>query len=185
MKGRLLSGPRRIVGAALLMIACLAPMVVAGNVHGARDAGKGKPVWIVLFAAQDCPRCEAVKELLSVMRERYPLRVRSFDVGKDADYRLFRCLEKIHSEESFAVPLIMVNETILMGERAIAENLEKIVARLTRAGGSPLPYLGPPDTESPAVRRNLPRDCNCDEGSRPPTLGEELRRIRGLLDGLR
>lgn len=183
MKERVRSDPRTIVWVAALALSCF--VLTISDVALARDAGIREPVWIVLFASQDCPRCEAVKELLSVLGERYPVRIKAFDVGKASDYRLFRCLERIHSDESFAVPLIMVGETVLMGDRAIAKELEKIVDRLALTGGSPLPYLGSTHAGLPTDPKDLRGGCNCDEGSRPPTLGEELRKIRGLLNRLR
>ena len=86
-----------------------------------------KTVGIVFFAAHDCPRCESVKDLMKVLKVRYPLRVKDFDVDKEADYSLFKRIEAIHSADKFAVPLVMVGESILMGEEEITGKLEKTV----------------------------------------------------------
>lgn len=138
-------------------------------------------MWIVLFASQDCPRCDAVKELLAVLSERYPVHIKAFDVGKEHDYELFRSLEQIHSEEPFGVPLVMVGEVILMGDRTIARDLEKIVDRLSRSGGAPLPYLGPEETESPRPQRSREDTDHRTQRTHMFLFGKELKTIQNLL----
>lgn len=149
--------------------------------HGGEDA----TVWLVFFSSKNCPKCSAVKQLIDGLKREYPLRVRNFDIGKQPDYELMERLEAIHSTNKFSVPLVLVGDTILMGEDDITARLEETVSRLADTGGAPLPYLGPArDSQQPATRssqtesRTDPSLCNCEKKGRPPTIGEEWDKIR-------
>ena len=121
--------------------------------HASAAPTKGKAaknaVGIVFFAAHDCPRCENVKDLMKVLKARYPLRVKDFDVDKEADYALFKRIEAIHAADKFAVPLVMVGESILMGEDEITGKLEKTVTypRSVWRLVLPLPGVRPGDKD--------------------------------------
>ncbi len=94
------------------------------------------------------------------------------------------------------MPLIMVGDSILIGENEISGKLESTVKRLARKGGSSLPYLGPPgakEKSQPDPRRaravvgsssptESPRsECpTCERRGRPPSVSEELGRIRSF-----
>jgi len=170
----------RHAGAAILAIA----FCCSGHVEAAPNKGKtGKnTVGIVLFAAHDCPKCESAKDLMKVLKARYTLRVRDFDVDKEADYALFKRVEAIHATDKFAVPLIMVGETILIGEDEITGKLEKTVRDLTRSGGSPFPYLGSAQGKKAAVKPGS-SPCNCEQG-RPPEVTDELSKLRKFIEKL-
>lgn len=157
------------------------PLAAAPGSHPSRK--KGHTVWVVFFSSHDCPRCESVKELLKGLKTTYPVRTRIFDVAQEKDYKLFRQLEKIHSDSEFAVPLIMVGESILEGEDQIAEKLEPTVERLARGKGAPLPYLGK-DGKPQRVKAEAPaKPCReCEKKGRPPTLKEEIGKMKILLD---
>ncbi len=145
----------------------------------AKRAKSGK-VGIVFFRAEDCPRCRSVKILLHGLDKMYPIHLRTFDVDRPGDYDLFEKLEAIHSEDAFAVPLVMLGESILMGEDQITNELESIVKRLSESGGAPLPYLGPAAKDR-RVRKEPASPCpGCDR--RPPTLGEEWGKIKMFVD---
>jgi len=150
----------------------------------AHKSGKdrGARVWMVFFSASDCPNCESARALIQGLRGVYPVRVKKFIVDRPRDYALLERLEAIHGEEKFAVPLIIVGESILIGEDEITRKLERTVRRLSRSGGAPLPFLGPVDVKAPK-RRTASYDCDCDRG-RPPTLGEEWEKIKNFLDRL-
>ncbi len=176
---------RSVIGPCLfliLMLWCfLPPLTAMGGPQASRK--KSATVWVVFFFSQDCPRCESVRVLLKALKSSYPfVRLRVFDVARERDYELFRHLESIHSNEQFGVPLVMVGESILEGEDQIAAKLEKTVKRLSRAGGASLPYLGPHSTKK-HVARGLPREKGpCQDKGGPPTLREELGKMRELFD---
>jgi len=167
-------------GAAILAIAILC----AGFVEAApakEKAGKNI-VGIVLFAAHDCPKCESAKDLIKALKAKYALRVRDFDVDKESDYALFRRVEAIHATAKFAVPLVLVGETILIGEDEITGKLEKTVRDLTKSGGAPFPYLGPAQGKK-GVAKPVSSSCNCDQG-RPPEVADELSKLRKFIEKL-
>lgn len=154
--------------------------------HASAAPTKGKAaknaVGIVFFAAHDCPRCENVKDLMKVLKARYPLRVKDFDVDKEADYALFKRIEAIHAADKFAVPLVMVGESILMGEDEITGKLEKTVRTLARSGGSSFPYLGSA-RGTKTVAKPAASSCNCEQG-RPPDVTDELSKLRKFIEKL-
>ncbi|MGO9570854.1 MAG: hypothetical protein ACLP5H_25285 [Desulfomonilaceae bacterium] len=139
-------------------------------------------VGIVLFAAQDCPHCESVKDLMKVLKGRYALRVKDFDVDKETDYALFKRVEAIHATDKFAVPLVIVGESIIIGEDEIIGKLEKTIRHLARSGGSPLPYLGSATGKKTAAKPAA-SSCNCEQG-RPPEVTDELSKLRKFIEKL-
>ncbi len=153
----------------------------------ASSPGKGKrrAVCIVFFFSKECEHCESAALLLKGLKKAYPIRLKKFDIGNSRNYELFKKLEAIHSRKGFAVPLIMVGDKILMGERDIKMELESTVRKLARSGGAPFPYLGPDARPQSRARKEAriqgDNDCHCDQ-RRPPTLGEEWKSIRALVD---
>ncbi len=150
-------------------------------------AAKGKAarntIGIVFFAEHDCPHCESVEDLLQVLKIKYPLRIKKFDVEKEADYKLLKRIESIHSAEKLSVPVILVGESIIMGEDEINAKLEKTVRALARSGGSPFPYLG-----STRTRHRQPKSVSsrrkCDRGGGPPQVTDELSNLRKFIENL-
>lgn len=177
---------------------------------GSTAEGRGPVVGVVFFSSKNCPHCESVKELVSGLRVTYPIRVKTFDIEREADYLLFQRLESIHASGKFSVPLIMLGDTILTGENEIAEQLEGTVQKLVVSGGAPYPFLGTGKAVSHAARREKPKphvnkrarvesdadrrsetqaavpaaeDCpTCNKKGRPPSLREEWSKIKGLID---
>jgi glutaredoxin len=138
-------------------------------------------VWLVFFEAHDCPKCKAVKKLLEVVKLKYPVRIKTFDIEKNRDYALYKKLQAIHAPGAFGVPLIMLDDTILIGEDEITARLDKTVAGLVKAGGAPLPYLGPPRV---AARHKKPETCNCGESGRPPSALEQWNSLKSYLNNI-
>ena len=174
-----------LVVSAVLSIACLGWGTVLPE---ATAATKNKTVWIVFFFSRSCPNCEPVEELLDALKRAYPVRIKAFDIDKPECYALYQRLEAIHARDSFGIPLVMVDDSILMGEREIARKLEKMIRRLSRKGGASLPYLGPNPTRglegsprSAKATENGP--CKyCNGKGRPPTIQEEWKKLRKLVD---
>ncbi len=169
-----------IITGVLAMLLLLASWGIAGNKANSRVGG-GRSVWLVFFSSKDCGRCAQVKDLIDVLASEYPLKVKVFDVSNDTDYALLRRLEAIHARKKFSVPLVIVGDSILMGERRITAGLEKIVSRLARGPGASLPYLGPQHSEAP-VPEGLSRCRDCERNGRPPSIEEEWGRIKHYLN---
>lgn len=158
------------------------------NTWAAVPAAKQRTVWLVFFFSHTCPKCEPVRDFLDALKSTYPVRIKAFDIDKPEHYDLYRSLEAIHAKDSFAVPLVMLNNSILVGEHDISTKLERIVSRLSRKGGASLPYLGPDQRSgealpAPAAREPKSPACdNCGRKGRPPTIQEEWKKIRDLID---
>jgi len=168
----------------VVLLAILAILGLSESAQTASAAGKQKKkkntVWLVFFSSSTCPHCEQVKELTSALRGKYPIRVRTFDIDKEKDYALFTAMESIHSQEKFSVPLIIAGETILIGEKEITSKLEAEVRKLALTGGARLPYMG----AAPGPKTKPGSQCSdCGRG-RPPSLGEELGKLKIIIDKL-
>ena len=116
-----------------------------------------------------------------MLASEYPLKVKTFDVSRDEDYVLLSKLEAIHARKKFAVPLVLVGDSILVGEKRIMARLEKTVSRLTRGGGGALPYLGPGHSEE-KVAEDDSRCRDCERNGRPPSIEDEWGRIKRYLN---
>lgn len=146
--------------------------------------GKRSPVWIALFVSPECEKCAAAKEVIKALKGVYPLRVKSFNIDKSADRATFRSLEAIHAPGRFAVPLVLIDDTMLLGDDHIAKDLEPLVRKLSRSGGAPLPYLGPQAKKKTSPEPPAP--CyECEQRGRPPDVRDELKKIRTFIDRFR
>ena len=84
---------------------------------------------------------------MKVLKTQYALRVKDFDVDTETDYALFKRVEAIHAAEKFSVPLVLVGESILMGEDEITGKLEKTSTRPGSVRWLTLPLPGTNPTE--------------------------------------
>jgi hypothetical protein len=158
---------------------------LAGDL-GAAEKRDRKRVWMIFFSSYDCPKCESVKELIDVLKLRYPLSVKQLDITKEADYSIFKAVESIHGSGNFAVPLAMLGNSILIGQEDINRKLENTVRELAAKGGASPPYIGPVESQLKAQNgRRANSNCeSCSRGRRPPEVGDELHRARELLEKL-
>jgi len=177
-----LSSVLRLTGFILAMQVVLG----LGLTQAAHDAASRSTstVWLAFFSSKDCPHCASARELIEALENDFPLRVKAFDISLDEDYALFSRLEAIHARKRFSVPLILVGDSILMGEREIARKLEPTVRRLVRSGGACLPYLGPKKRVETSTANPSSSACNCENRRRPPSIGEEWGKIRLFIDKL-
>ncbi|MEW6347771.1 MAG: thioredoxin family protein [Thermodesulfobacteriota bacterium] len=176
------AGRRLIIGLAMCVLVGASLLAAAGGeVRASEKTGSGK-VGLVFFGAGGCPSCAHVKHLLSALSSQYPLHIKTFDTDKPEDNALLDRLERIHARNGFSVPLVLVGESILMGEGEITEKLEPIVRDLSTSGGSSFPYLGPKGKAKRLPRKQVQSRCACESGpGRPPTIGEELDKLRAFL----
>lgn len=148
----------------------------AASAEKSEEKSKYSPVWVVFFSSDDCPHCEKVKKLLQELSQSYPVHVKRFDVEREHDNKVFRSLEAIHAPKKFSVPVVILGESILVGERAILKKLPDKIKKYARNGGVALPYLGPNDKND-----NSASKCDCERKGKPPEISDELRRLRSLL----
>jgi glutaredoxin len=118
----------------LILVACLA--FIAGTVGSApaQKSSKAAPdidktVVVTVFTSSECPFCENVKELVDDLKTTLPIKIEMFDINQPADYDLFSKIEATHKGERFAVPLIIVGDTVLMGQSQIFNKLEDTIKK--------------------------------------------------------
>ncbi len=172
------------LAAGLLVSVVGLPFALAEPAKPPRSAAdKPGKVWVVVFSFPECPHCEKAMKLIERLKRKYPVRTKVFNIDSDHDYRIYKKLEAIHARDEFSVPLVMVGESMLMGDKEISRKLEKIVRNLARSGGSKLPYLGPAKSQDDSVVRSRDSDCDhCGQRGRPPSISEELRKVKGFVD---
>lgn len=147
------------------------------------------PVHALLFYSKDCKLCLNVKPLVKYVNSWPNVKFKFLDIGKVDNYRIFSRMEDIHGARAFVTPLIMVGDNILIGEKEIKANLEKTVMKLSKNGGARLPYLGdrehwPKRVASKSGRnKEKKEDCGCSQGG-PPSIQQEIARVKGFLDWL-
>ena len=127
--------------AILILVACLA--FIAGTVGSApaQKSSKAAPdidktVVVTVFTSSECPFCENVKELVDDLKTTLPIKIEMFDINQPADYDLFSKIEATHKGERFAVPLIIVGDTVLMGQSQIFSKLEDTIRKAEINGTS-------------------------------------------------
>jgi len=179
-----MSSTRSVLFVLLALIIAFGQAFAAPGTPETRPRSKEKAgkVWLVYFFASDCEKCGHVKTLIEALKANYPVRVKAFDVDQKPNYQLMQRLQAIHSKRRFAVPLVMLGETILMGEAEISAKLERAVRKLAKSGGAQAPYLGSAAGET-SVETADTRCRECDQRGRPPDIANELKRIRGILGG--
>jgi glutaredoxin len=172
------------LGAGLLVSMLWLTFAFAGPVKSSTSSsGRLGKVWVVVFSSPECPHCEKAMGLIDRLKRKYPIRTKVFDIDNDHDYKIYKRLEAVQARDGFAVPLVMVGESMLIGDKEISRKLEKVVKKLARSGGSRLPNLGPAKSQDDSVDRAGDSDCDhCGRRGRPPTVGEEWRKVKGFVD---
>lgn len=143
-------------------------------------------IWIVYFNSKDCLQCDGVSDYLKSLKKLYSIRIKTFDVEDQENFALLKRLEAIHSTQKFSVPLILIDETVLVGPGEITNRLESLILSLVSTGAK-LPYLGPqrrPKQNSNSAKLHADKpimdDCKWNKG-RPPQVGDELTRIKSII----
>jgi glutaredoxin len=140
--------PRRLVALCTLgALVCMTLMVPVNAAPASRPT-----VWVLIFYSPDCAQCEAISDVITILRTESNVRTRSFNIELDGDYALFKALEALHASEPFAVPLLIIGEHILIGGEQIRQKLHPILESYRITGAEP-PYLGPWSAKAAHSRR--------------------------------
>lgn len=178
------SGPSALWKHAVIIAACFVFFVCSIEEGSPLTVNKkGGVVWLVLFFSEDCPHCESVKDLTKALKSKYSIRIKMFTIDNQGDYAVYSKLQGIHAKESFAVPLIMVGDKILIGENQITAVLEDTIRRLSASGGSGLPYLGSGPSKKRDNKSVCP-DCDADDRRKPSVPGRDPGRMKILEDAM-
>ena len=118
----------------LISITFVGFIVVTVDSVSAQTSLKAKPdidktVVVTVFTSSECPFCENVKELVDDLKTTLPIKIEMFDINEPADYDLFSKIEATHKGERFAVPLVIVGNTVLIGQSQIFSKLEDTIKK--------------------------------------------------------
>ena len=118
----------------LILVTFVGFIVVTIGSVSAQTSLKAKPdidktVVVTVFTSSECPFCENVKELVDDLKTTLPIKIEMFDINQPADYDLFSKIEATHKGERFAVPLVIVGNTVLMGQSQIFNKLEDTIKK--------------------------------------------------------
>jgi glutaredoxin len=106
-------------------------------------AGADQPVArFVVFEAQACEHCEAVREeVFTPLMEDYGSRIeiRVFDIGAVQNYEAMVHLEREYGVSGLAIPQVYIGDTVLVGEDEIRGQLRQLVDQCLQAGGCDFP----------------------------------------------
>ncbi len=172
------SYPRR--GFLLILFTLLVCLLVFCGQSFSRKSSAGE-TWAVYFGSSDCPVCEHVQPLLRGLVNDYGLRIRYYDITRPDDYLVFERIESIHgSPGKFSVPMVIVGENILVGERQIQNNLGRLVQKYVSDSGARLPYLG--DARNETFEANNADCAECRDKGRPPSVESELKKLKLIID---
>jgi glutaredoxin len=169
---------------AILMLCALGHAFALAEAPKSQRISPDKPgtVWAVIFSSSDCGKCEKTRKLIDNLKKKYPVRTKTFNIDRDKDRVIYKRLEAIHARDKFSVPVVLVGDSVLVGEKEISGKLEKIVKKLAGSGGSQLPYLGTVKSDEAPANRSTDTDCDHCGRRGPPTVGEELRKVKGFIN---
>jgi len=140
-----------------------------------------KTIQIDFFWAKDCPHCESAKTLVSNLQKSHQIKVKEFDIDKEADYAAFHRLEATHKRSNLSVPLVVVGKDLLVGESEIKAHLEGRIRTLTDS-----PNREPQKESSPkkAVRKNKSSEPTTKDKAKPSpdSVKEEWGRMKMTID---
>jgi thiol-disulfide isomerase/thioredoxin len=123
----------RIIGALVVVGLVLSAAYVVADIAGksspspALQAGGGEPVYF--FYGEECSHCHAVMPFIANLSEKYPeaniqvLEVWHNQTNQETYNSVLRCLNRTPS----GVPVAVIGETVLVGDRDIPEKLEALI----------------------------------------------------------
>ncbi len=93
------------------------------------------PVLIEYFYSEDCEECSFVKEkILKILKEKYNLKIRSFEVSDPSNYEYLVSIEEKHEDINNEIPAIVIEKYILGGVDEIEDFLEDRILEYQKAG---------------------------------------------------
>lgn len=113
-----------------IILSCLLFNVGFAQASSESNSDSDNTIVVTFFESSDCPFCENVKELVDDLKTQLPIKTKIFDINRPDDYDLFSKIEATRSPMKFAVPLVIVGDTVLMGQSEIFSKLEDTIKRL-------------------------------------------------------
>lgn len=165
-------------------LAFICSLFLSMLLHGVADSAKNTKgdVWVVYFGSSDCPVCEHIAPVLKALVDEFGLKIRYYDITRPEDYLIFEQIESVHGDGKFSVPLVIIGEHLLTGEKQIQTNLRKLVEKYRNESGSPLPYLGEPKNVASTAPPKDAECPDCADRGRPPAIQSELKKLKVIID---
>lgn len=94
---------------------------------------------IYYFYAQDCEPCKTIyQSYLPTLKTVYPfLEIQAFDVGDPIHYEALLKLEKRFGKRESELPVLLIGDHLLSGEREVMERLDPLLLEYQAKGGIP------------------------------------------------
>ncbi len=108
--------------------------ILLASMPALSGADAAQSIQLEFFWTNDCPHCEAVRDLVQMIQMSYKIKVKDVDVETQKGYKEFVRVGKRFRKDPPAVPLIVIDGQILMGEAEIKTNLQQKIEVLTRRG---------------------------------------------------
>jgi thiol-disulfide isomerase/thioredoxin len=108
---------------------------------------------IYYFFSQDCQPCQTILQgYLPTLKPIYPfVEIKTFDVGNPAYYEVLLKLENRFSKKESELPVVLIGNHLLSGEREVMEKLDPLILEYQAKGEIPTPPIEIPSaTSSPA-----------------------------------
>jgi glutaredoxin len=122
------------------IMSCLPAFEALAQNSPPKDSNSEHWVVVTFFTSSDCPFCENVKELLEDLKTRFPIRTDVFDINQPDGYDLFSKVGAAHKDKSFAVPLVIVGNEVMIGQSEIYGGIEKTI-RLCQTSKESVPLI--------------------------------------------
>ena len=106
------------------IMSCLPAFEALAQNSPPKDSNSEHLVVVTFFTSSDCPFCENVKELLEDLKTRFPIKTDVFDINQPDGYDLFSKVGAVHKDKSFAVPLVIVGNEVMIGQSEIYGGIE-------------------------------------------------------------
>jgi len=118
---------------------------------------ENKSVCIHTFYIGTCPQCQSAVSYIDSLVEKYKITINKHDVNNEEEKELYEKFKETYSLISGAYPIVFIGNKILVGEKAIKENLEsEIISCIEKGCACPLekiqgsiPYTPLPNDVTP------------------------------------
>jgi cytochrome c biogenesis protein CcdA len=96
------------------------------------------PIQVYFFYSDDCEECSFVEEkILKSLREKYKLKIRSFDLSEPSNYEYLVSLEDKYGDRNNKIPVVVIGKYLLGGVEEIERGLENRVLEYEEKGFVP------------------------------------------------
>lgn len=109
------------------------------NIRAMVEAPPGNsPIQVYFFYSDDCEECSFVEEkILKSLREKYKLKIRSFELSEPSNYEYLVSLEDKFGDRNNKIPVVVIGKYLLGGVEEIKRGLENKILEYEEKGFIP------------------------------------------------